>query len=110
MINYDKFKNFTEYENYLNKISHFWTMFNYWDSKFNKNLEKRKFASNKTITIQKIDRNKITYWAITVVNDISYLDQQIKMLEEIYRTNDENLAEKYMCSLNKNLEILDDFV
>lgn len=109
MINAEEFSNFSDYEDYINKVSLFWTLFNYWDSKFNKDTFKRVTISNKVSVISKIDRSEVTYWAIEVVNDLEYLNDQIKMLEKIHNTNDERLAEKYSQSLRKSLDIISDF-
>lgn len=109
MINAEEFSNFSEYEDYINKVSLFWTLFNYWDSRFNKDVMKRITISNKVSVIGKINRSEITYWAIEVVNDLEYLNEQIKMLEKIRNTNDENLAEKYSQALRKSLDIIRDF-
>ena len=109
MIKAEAFTKFSDYEDYINKVTSFWTLFNYWDSKFNKDVVKRVTISNKASMISKINRSEITYWAIEVVNDLEYLNTQIKMLEKIHKTNDERLAEKYSQSLRKSLELIRDF-
>lgn len=90
----DKFDSFEEYEDYLNKVSHFWTMMY------------KLFPEIKNFEHPCV----FDFTMITLVNDLEYLEQHIKMLELLCKNNTEENRKKYADIVNKISDIATDFM
>jgi len=94
MLKSKKFKSFEEYESYLNKVSHFWTMM------YKLFPEIKNFEHPCVFDLTMIN----------IVNDLEYLEQHIKMLELMCKNNTEENRKKYADIVNKLSAITDDFI
>lgn len=90
----EKFNTVEEYENYLNKLSHFWTML------YKLFPEIKDFEHPGTFD-----------WAMTtIVNDLDCFEQHIKMLELLLEHNTRENRDKYVAIINKITYIGEDFM
>ena len=90
----ENFNSFEEYESYLNKLSHFWTMM------YKLFPEIKNFEHPGTFD-----------WAmINIVNDLKYLEQHIKMLESLLENNNKENRNKYVAIVNKFSNMGEDFI
>lgn len=94
MINSKNFNSYEEYENYINKLSHFWTMM------YKLFPEIREFEHPGTFDST----------MIKIVNDMKSLEQHIKMLESLLNNNTKEHRNKYVAIVNKLSSISEDFI
>lgn len=94
MINSKNFNSFDEYENYINKLSHFWTMMY------------KLFPE-----IKNIEHPGTFDCAMTkIVNDMKTLEQHIRMLENMLEHNTKENRNKYVAIVNKFSNMSEDFI
>ena len=90
----ENFDSFEEYENYLNKLSHFWTMM------YKLFPEIKDFKHPGTFD----------FAMIKIVEDMKTFEQHIMMLEALLKNNTKENRDKYVSIVNKFSNMGKDFI